>query len=164
MSARVRASRLFASLLLIVVASLGAGCTVVRSARGGDGGKDPTPIQPGTTRAAAEVITGSPLREWTSTAGLRYRLYQYDAGCPPNLLDAAGGLFADVLTFGLLELFDAVHRWRYGTGLAVLACSLGRNDERVVLAYDDRDVVIGIFDELDELPADGRSGPRTWPR
>ena len=34
--------------------------------------------------------------------------------------------------------------------------------DRIVLSYDDRAVILGIFDEFDELPPDGRSGIRRW--
>ena len=36
--------------------------------------------------------------------------------------------------------------------------------DRIVTSYDDRAVVLGVFDEFDELPPDGRSGPRLWKR
>ena len=51
-----------------------------------------------------------------------------------------------------------------------IAFGLGRNPlpniygirDRIVLSYDNRDVTRGIFDEFDELPPDGQSGPRRW--
>jgi hypothetical protein len=39
-----------------------------------------------------------------------------------------------------------------------------RTSARVVISYDDRDLILGIFDEFEELPPDGRSGPRQWQR
>ncbi len=34
--------------------------------------------------------------------------------------------------------------------------------DRIILSYDDRDIILGIFNEFDELPLDGRSGQRKW--
>lgn len=34
--------------------------------------------------------------------------------------------------------------------------------DRIVLSYDDRDVILGIFNEFDDLPPNGRSGPHRW--
>jgi hypothetical protein len=39
-----------------------------------------------------------------------------------------------------------------------------RTTAQVLVSYDDQDVILGVFDEFDELPNDGRSGPRQWRR
>lgn len=118
-----------------------------------------TPLQPGAARAAAEAILGSPVREWTSSAGVRYRTYEYDAGCPPRPGDAAALLFMNLATLGLWEVFMAVAKLTKGED--PIKCH-EHATERVVVAYDDQDLVLGIFDEFAELPADGRSGRRKW--
>jgi hypothetical protein len=41
---------------------------------------------------------------------------------------------------------------------------VGRPPFKFLHADMTRPVVLGIFDEFDELPPDGRSGPRIWKR
>jgi len=132
--------------------SFSTGCFAVKLAKG-EKGTDVTGIQPGVTRANAEAILGPPVREWTSSTGIRYTTYYYDAGLPPNMPDAAAAVIMDVISVGLFELFWAIDKKPW---------ILDHHTDVVVISNDDRAVVLGIFDEFDELPPDGRSGPRQW--
>jgi hypothetical protein len=146
--------RLPGLLFVLTVTWICAGCMVVQAAAGKKAAVDVTKIQPGLTRTEAEVVLGAPIREWKSPSGVTYRTYQYDSGRPPNFSEAAAGVFVDVFTLGLIEFAVMVE----GTSLLSNAMT------RVVVSYDDQDVILGIFDEFDELPSDGRSGPQPWKR
>ena len=65
----------------------------------------------------------------------------------------------DIVSLGLWEVIFGIVEFTKGED--PFPCSQ-RTTDRVTIAYDDRDVILGIFDELAELPADGRSGPRKW--
>ncbi|HLA82038.1 MAG TPA: hypothetical protein VJP78_10565 [Thermoleophilia bacterium] len=150
------ATRLHLTLLIMALAWTWTGCTAVRLATGGPGATV-APIHPGTARAAAEAVLGSPVREWTSPTGVRYATYQYDTGSRPNIPEAIAVALLDLISLGLIEYFER----RDGNP------TIGRNEARrtsarVVVSYDDRDVILGIFDEFAELPADGRSGRWKW--
>ena len=151
--------RLHLALMSIVLACSWSGCTVVRLARGGDGGAVVAPIQPGVARGVAEVVLGSPVRDWTSPGGVRYRTYEYDSGCPPRPADAAGAMVMNIITAGLWEIYMPLINLELGTD--PLRCRAHTSD-RITIAYDEHDVILGIFGEFAELPADGRSGPRKW--
>ena len=61
------------------------------------------------------------------------------------------------LALGLWEVFDAAN------GHFVLNKTLPPPTfARVVISYDESDMVRGIFGEFDMLPADGHSGPYSW--
>ena len=149
-------SCLTATVVMVVLVG-SSGCTVVRLARGGDGGATVRPIQPGVPRTTAEAVLPAPVREWTS-AGVRFAVYEFDAGCPPRRGDAGAAAFMNLISLGLWEVYMGLPRLWGHDPLACRAHATGR----VILSYDDRDTVVGIFDEFAELPADGRSGPRTW--
>jgi len=148
--------RLRGWLLVFAVAQACAGCGAIMLARGTPG-IDVSQIQPGVTRTQAEAVLGKPQKDWISPDGVRYFTYQYDTGRPPDIPDAAGFIFMDLVTAGLWEVLDAAH------GHFVLNKSLPRSTSaRVVISYDDSDVVRGIFGEFDTLPADGYSGAYSW--
>ena len=151
--------RLHLALVIIVLACSWSGCTVVRLARGGDGGADVAPIQPGLTRGVAEVVLGSPVREWTSLGGVRYRTYEYDNGCSPRPGEAAAVMVMNIISAGLWEVYMPLIKFERGTDPP--ACRAHTSD-RITIAYDEHGVILGIFSEFAELPADGRSGPRKW--
>jgi len=142
------------ALVVLLMMSFSTGCVAVKLAKG-DKGTDVTGIQPGVTRANAEAILGPPVREWTSSTGIRYTTYHYDAGLPPNMPDAAAAGILDLITVGIFEFVVAINA---KPGI------LDHHTDVVVISNDDRAVVLGIFDEFDELPPDGRSGPRRWKR
>jgi len=130
------------------------GCLAVKLATG-EKGADVTAIQPGVTRANAEAIFGHPVREWTPSSGIRYITYNYDAGLPPNMTEAAAAGILDLMTAGIFEFVVAINAKPW---------ILDHHTGGVVISYDNRDAVLGIFDEFDELPPDGRSGHRRWKR
>lgn len=150
------ATRLHLALLIMALACTWTGCTAVRLATGG-GGAAVAPIQPGTARAAAEGILGSPVREWTSPTGIRYATYQYDAGWPPDVPEAIAVAFLDLISLGLIEYAE-----RRDGNPSIRRAAARRTSARVVVSYDHRDMILGIFDEFAELPPDGRSGRRKW--
>ncbi len=142
----MRPSRLILSLVLILATPA---CSAVDMARG-ERGLDVSGIQPGITRAEVENLLGTPRRTWVSEQGIRYATYEFDAGVPGNVAGGvAAGIFMDVATLGVWELF-----W------PSLKKHTPRTTGRAVISYDDRDVVLGLFDEFDELPPDGRSEKR----
>jgi hypothetical protein len=135
-------------LVFITIFSL-MGCYAIQVWKG-DKRVDITALQPGVTRANAEAILGSPVRSWTSPTSIRYATYEYYAGTPPNR-------WSDL---GFLDIGKWRHRDCVALGL-VPASWDGMTWDRKVLSCDDR-VVLGIFDEFDELPLDGRSGQHKW--
>ena len=143
------------ALAILLMVSFSTGCFAVKLAKG-EKGADVTAIQPGVTRANAEPILGPPVREWTSSSRIRYTTYYYDAGRPPNMPDAVGVGILDLVTVGIFEFVVAINEATRPLDHITYG--------RIVISYDNRDVVLGIFDEFDELPPDGRSGPRRWKR
>ena len=137
--------------ILVVLSMVTTGCFAVKLAQG-EKGTNVTAIQPGVSRANAEAILGPPVRTWTSPTGMRYATYHYDAGLPPDIPDAAAFALMDLLTVGMFELTAANNKPPIANHMA----------DAVVIAYNDRDIVLGILGEFDELPPDGRSGPRRW--
>ena len=142
------------ALVAILMVSFLTGCLAVKMAKG-EKGADVTAIQPGVTRATAEAILGPPVREWTSSSRIRYSTYSYDAGRPPNMPVAVAVVILDLIFLGMFELQAAINGE---------PPPLDHITDRIVTSYDDRAVVLGIFDEFDELPPDGRSGSRRWKR
>ena len=152
---RTVASRVLGCVLALILSAGGAGCAVVRVARG-EPGVDVRSVQPGVARTEAEAILGPPLRQWVSATGIRYCTYEYDAGRPPSVGEAVGWVILDVVMFGIFEL---VALWMPPEKV------FGKNSSaRLVLSYDERDVVLGVFNEFDELPPDGRSEPHPLSR
>ena len=152
-----RPGRALRGTAIIAALAMLAGCVAVRSWRG-EKGADLGNIQPGVKRSAAETALGLPLGESVSATGVRYALYEYNAGIPPHPGDAVTAALLDVVTFGIFEIITYKNTgWRHPG-------EYDRRRIRVVVAYDTRDVILGIFDEANELPPDGRSGPYRWPR
>jgi len=148
--------RLWGCLLVFAAAQAWAGCAAVTLARGTPGA-DVSQIQPGVTRTQAEAVLGKPQKDWISPDGIHYFTYEYDTGRPPAIPDAAGFVFMDLLSLGLWEVLDAAH------GHFILNKTLPPSTSaRVVISYDDSDVVRGIFGEFDTLPADGHSSAYSW--
>ncbi len=148
-------------LWILAVTWICAGCTVAQLAAGEEGA-DVTKIQPGLTRSEAEAVLGSSVKEWKSPAGVNYQTYQYDGGRPANTSDATAIALIDIMTLGIFEAVEAItadnpHSFRK-------FMEKKRTTSRVVISYDEQDFILGVFDEFDELPADGRSGPRQWKR
>jgi hypothetical protein len=149
--------RLLRGVALIAALAMLTGCVVVRSLRG-EKGADVSQVQPGAKRAVAETVLGRPLEEWVSQTGVRYALYEYNAGIPSHPEDAATAALLDVVTFGIFEVITYKNTgWRHPG-------EYDRRRAKIVIAYDARTLILGIFGEADELPPDGRSGPYRWPR
>ena len=145
-----RAARLRVGLLVGLVAGLVAGCSVADSVNGVPG-VDTSTIAPGVMRTEVESRLGAPVRSWVSEHGVRYSLYQFSIGVPPNGAATAAMVIMDVATAGIWEIF-----WAANEDLR----QADRKSGRVVVSFDDKDVVLGLFDEFDMLPTDGRSDQR----
>lgn len=145
----------FAALLPVLAPALG-GCAVSRAARGLPG-TDLSEVQAGRTRAQVEAVLGAPSREWSTLAGVRYRMYRYDAGQPGSQGDAAGLLFMDVISLGLTEVFSAADP----TGWDI---PVEQRMRTLAVSYGPDEVAIGVFrdvTEFERLPDDGRPAPAT---
>src|SRR5215471_10985977 len=142
--------------VVLAAAQACAGCGVIMLARG-TAGIGVSQIQPGVTRTPAEGVLGKPQKDWISPDGVHYFTYEYDTGRPPNIPDAAGCVLMDLLSFGLWEVIDAANEH-----VALKKSLPPSTSARVVISYDDSDVVRGIFGEFDTLPADGYSGAYSW--
>src|SRR5215831_4360393 len=57
--------------------------------------------RPDPARYEEDAVLGKPQKDWISDDGVHYFTYQYDTGRPPNILDAAGFVFMDLVTAGL---------------------------------------------------------------
>ncbi len=150
-----RALSAVASVLFFLALVQNVGCTSAAALRG-EPGRDISTIRQGLTRSAAEEILGPPLREWMTSAGVRYRVYRYDAGVAPSRSDAGAYIFLNVITAGLFELYEA-------TGVTDLSRPSADDPRRVrrqvAVAYDTDDRIVGVFDgfgDFDVLPEDGR--------
>lgn len=152
-----RPGRLLGGAAIFATLAMLTGCVVVRSWRG-EKGADVDNIQPGVKRADAEKVLGPPQQEGVSASGVRYALYEYNAGIPPHYGDAVTAALLDVVTLGIFEIIAQQNRHAQHPG------AYDRRTPRVVIAYDARDVILGIFEASAELPPDGRSGPYRWPR
>jgi hypothetical protein len=136
--------------LLIALAVAGSyGCSTVYMATG-DSGVDVTSVVAGASAVSVRNALGEPVREWRNDRDILFRLYEFDggrAGHPGYAL--VSGLFS-VASLGLWEiLMTKVIENEKRTGIA-------RTRIRMVVAYDRDDSVLGVFEEFDELPADGR--------
>jgi len=142
---------------MVIALAIGActGCYATKVWQG-DKGDDVAALQPSATRANAEAVLGAPMRSWTSPTNIRYATYEYYAGIPGS----SSGFFFAIFSFGGTEIGYALNLLQYPD-----PGPMGRMMmvwDRVVLAYDHRDVILGIFDEFDDLPSDGRSGQHKW--
>jgi hypothetical protein len=140
---------------MLVALTMLAGCVVVRSILG-EKGAEVGHIQPGTKRSAAEAVLGAPAEEWVSPAGVRYALYEYNAGIPPHYGDAMVAVALDVVSFGVFEIIA------YNRTQGRHPGEYDRRKGKVVISYDAYQVILGIFDESAEPPLDGKSGPYRW--
>lgn len=143
--------------VLLIASLVLHGCAVSRFLETRPG-VDLTPVQAGAHRAQIEALLGTPSREWTTSAKVHYRLYQYDAGVEPNRSDAAAIVVMDIASLGLAELF-----WYMGDYQGMSGRKLSR---MIAVAYDADGKVVGVFDNVTEfsvLPEDGRA-PAAQPR
>ncbi len=145
-----RTARLRTGLLVGLIAGLAAGCSVADS-MSGEPGVDVSLVTPGATRATVESKLGSPVRSWVSEHGVGYSLYQFDIGVPPNAWTTAANVVMDIATVGFWEV-----AWETEEHLK----QSDRKSGRVVVSFDEKGVVLGLFDEFDVLPDDGRSDQR----
>jgi hypothetical protein len=138
------------TLCLFCTILLQTGC-MAASAIKGKPGLDVSGIKAGMSQDEVEQILGPAVREWATSSGIWYRIYVYDGGAPPSPGDAAAHVFMDVATVGIWELVGAI-----SSDFAPSA----RISEKIALAYDGQDIVVGVFDHLsdfDMLPLDGRA-------
>jgi hypothetical protein len=138
----------FKASILSLTMLLLCSCTAV-SALQGKPGLDISLVKAGMSRADAEQILGSPIREWVTSSGVTYGVYDYDAGVPPSGSEAGAHVFMDIVSLGAWELFGAFGK------LPEM-----RKREQMAVSYDIHGVVIRTFDhfgDLDALPADGRT-------
>jgi hypothetical protein len=137
---------------LLAIGSLAA-CTVTRFMEG-ERGTDLSRVTVGAGQQEIEAIVGTPVREWQSAPGIRYRLYSYDEGAPPRSGDAATMVYLDVVSIGLAEVFVAADNARGGHAYKPFHVR-----SFLAVAYGDDDRAVGIFAGVNEfavLPDDGR--------
>jgi len=142
-----------ALLLAILVGASTPGCLFVQTVSS-EPGIDVSSIRPGVSREQVEKVVGAPLKQWTTSQGVRYSLYRYYGGMQPNAVSAGVVGFADVISLGMFELINL---------------NPGQRDQFLqdlkkypfmAVSYDPHDVVIGVFPDIDEfamLPSDGRA-------
>lgn len=114
-------------------------------------GTDVSGIRPGTPRSEVERLVGAPQREWTTAAGVRYRLYSRLGDAPPDASVAAAWAGMDIVTLGIVEMVPL---------LAKQDLYERRHQHPIAVSYDEDERVIGVFPnatEFDTLPADGRA-------
>ena len=150
-----------ALLLSLLVAASVSGCLFVHTLSS-EPGIDISSIKPGISRAQVEKVVGAPLKEWTSSLGVRFSLYRYYGGVEPSAVGAGLVGFLDIISLGLFELTWLSDKDRE---------SFTKAQEKhpfMAVSYDAQDIVIGVFPDIGEfalLPADGRSPPvHTTPR
>ena len=127
------------------------GCAVHKVWKG-EPGDDLSSLKPGMTLDQIEAVVGTSDREWYTSLGVRYRLYLYDVGIPPDKADAGAILFLDVISLGMLEVIEAISHESF-TGDT-------HEYSDLAVSYDPHDVAIGIFTGVDTttvLPEDGRN-------
>ncbi len=139
--ASVRWFSLFVAGLLV---ALGTGCSAVERAKGRPN-VDSSSLAPGVPRADVEARLGAPVRSWVSAEGVRYSLYAFGTGVLADPTVVVRVVVSCVLFLCLPELLGTP---KYNA------------DERVVVSYDANDVALGLFDEHETLPTDGRSDRR----
>lgn len=113
-------------------------------------GTDTASIRPGTTSQAVESILGKQQKEWRNRNGVTFRLYEFSGGRPSY---PGYALVAGVAAVGTLGVLEAVM-----SNAADNDQRLGRDiiPVRMIVSYDQSDVVLGVFEEFDYLPGDGR--------
>lgn len=139
-------------LLRLLMVALGivflAGCVASKIAEGRPG-VDLSRVVPGATRAQVEDVLGTPAREWTTSLRIRYCLYRYDAGVPPDPDRAA-----------LVGVFDTLALGSVSASAAIAGDdALGPSRQALLgVSYGPDDRVRGVFKEITEfspLPEDG---------
>lgn len=134
----------------LMISLLQFGCLANRHLEG-EPGFDVSSIRAGNNKGQVEKLLGAAIREWNSSEGFKYRVYNYDAGAPPNAGEAAAVVFFDVMSLGVSELVAALNKNAFAPR---------RIKDQMAVAYNSNDVVIGVFapfGDFDELPPDGRS-------
>ena len=114
-------------------------------------GTDTSGIKAGAPRSEVEQLVGAPQREWTTTEGVRYRLYSRLGDARPDAGVAATWAGMDIVTLGIVEMVPL---------FAKQNAYERRHQHPMAVSYDKDDRVIGVFPnatEFDELPADGRN-------
>jgi hypothetical protein len=140
----------FITLCLFCAILFQTGC-MAASAIKGKQGLDVSGIKAGMRQAEVERILGPATREWATSSGTWYRVYVYDGGAPPSLGDAAAHIFMDIATACIWEL-----AWAISPDFIPSV----RISEKIALAYDGQDILVGVFDhfsDFDMLPPDGRA-------
>ncbi len=143
--------RLQLVMALAILTMLSGGCTSAYLLQG-DAGANLTTIKPGVSATTATQVLGAPKREWRNTSGVLFRLYVYDGG-----RDSQPGmaLFSGVMAIGTLGITEVMFNKAIDNDKA-----LGREwkyPARLIIAYGADDNALGIFEEFDYLPADGRN-------
>jgi hypothetical protein len=134
---------------------LNNGCTTVGALKGEEG-IDISSIKPGMSKEEAERILGPPVRKWVTSDNINYCAYVYDAGIPPDAVNATAYFISTILTWGLFDLYEA-------TGLAKETQEFNeksRTYRQMAIAYDANNIIINMFDnfsDFKELPSDGRT-------
>jgi hypothetical protein len=130
-----------------ITLAISLGACSIGTALSGRPGVDVSGIKPGAERAQVETAIGPPHREWQSAAGVTYCFYEFDGGVKPTVGGAALLLLVDVGTAGLMEV--ATHN-------ATPDALVGAEKVRRIISYDAASIVLGVFAEDADLPADGR--------
>lgn len=151
---------------VLLVAAL-SGCAVARLATGVDA-PDRSALRPGISKTEAEVLLGEPQRSWKTDRGIEYAVYRIYIGAKPQPGLAALTFIIDVGLAGMMEIFAAMAESRCKDlhpeeDLKYQEC-VGRFYEsepvNLLVSYDAQGTVLGLFNEFDELPPDGRSSKR----
>jgi hypothetical protein len=138
----------FTACLLLSALLLLCSC-MVATVYNGRPGLDVSHVKSGMSKAEVEQVLGPSIREWVTSAGIVYRVYDYDAGVPPKPGDAAAVALVDVICLGFSELI-----------FAFKPLPQFPKREQMAVSYDSNGMVIGVynhFGEFDALPADGRA-------
>jgi len=146
-------SRLLVGFLIMALLQVESGCAAWMLATG-DNGSDMSTVQPGVSLDEAERLLRSPVTQWVSSTGITYRVYEYDTGSPPNLLEAWHAAIFSFITMGIAEPFLISNE--------VARSRKELTYQRVNVSVDAQGVILGIFDEFEKLPENGISGPRQW--
>lgn len=113
-------------------------------------------LKPGSTGAEAAKLLGEPMRTWRPNEQVVYRLYPYKRALKVSYTSLTGGVVMDVITLGGFELLMP---------LGEKEGDLHRRPSvaRVWISFDSTDHLLGVFQEMDELPEDGKPVPPAPP-
>jgi hypothetical protein len=140
---------------LCAVVTLG-GCSVFEVARS-EPGADLSSVRTGATREQVEAALGQPVREWTTTQGVRYCMYKYYGGKQADGAGIGATVFMNIATLGLWEAFV-----QGDPSMKQSMSDAGKQYPLLAVSYDARNMVLGVFSGVDEftaLPPDGRAPP-----